>query len=230
MKQGKGTPKDISGTLEKGCYLLLVSDPFSDFLFEHNKQGDVAMYMQQLLKLSSHDEFEILVDEWRKAGMHDDDTTLVIVEPDDSDDFSIEQDKIDDINKLIEEEKKLIEKKKKEEETEKIPDPDSNKKTGSEADTNAIVDEEKQEEQSEKQTESNQLIIPSDNAIEEQKEDEEKRPELIPVEAKAFVDDLLREYKKATEKPFGQIIYYFSEKAVEKAGYSIFKKYNIFNK
>ena len=230
LKQGKGTPKDISGTLEKGGYLLLVSDPFSDFLFEHNKQGDVAMYMQQLLKLSSHDEFEILVDEWRKAGMHDDDTTLVIVEPDDSDDFSIEQDKIDDINKLIEEEKKLIEEKKKEEETEKIPDPDSNKKTGSEADTNAIVDEEKQEEQSEKQTESNQLIIPSDNAIEEQKEDEEKRPELIPVEAKAFVDDLLREYKKATEKPFGQIIYYFSEKAVEKAGYSIFKKYNIFNK
>lgn len=230
LKQGKGTPKDISGTLEKGGYLLLVSDPFSDFLFEHNKQGDVAMYMQQLLKLSSHDEFEILVDEWRKAGMHNDDTTLVIVEPDDSDDFSIEQDKIDDINKLIEEEKKLIEEKKKEEETEKIPDPDSNKKTGSEADTNAIVDEEKQEEQSEKQTESNQLIIPSDNAIEEQKEDEEKRPELIPVEAKAFVDDLLREYKKATEKPFGQIIYYFSEKAVEKAGYSIFKKYNIFNK
>jgi len=230
LKQGKGTPKDISGTLEKGGYLLLVSDPFSDFLFEHNKQGDVAMYMKQLLKLSSHDEFEILVDEWRKAGMHNDDTTLVIVEPDDSDDFSIEQDKIDDINKLIEEEKKLIEEKKKEEETEKIPDPDSNKKTGSEADTNAIVDEEKQEEQSEKQTESNQLIIPSDNAIEEQKEDEEKRPELIPVEAKAFVDDLLREYKKATEKPFGQIIYYFSEKAVEKAGYSIFKKYNIFNK
>ena len=230
LKQGKGTPKDISGTLEKGGYLLLVSDPFSDFLFEHNKQGDVAMYMKQLLKLSSHDEFEILVDEWRKAGMHNDDTTLVIVEPDDSDDFSIEQDKIDDINKLIEEEKKLIEEKKKEEETEKIPDPDSNKKTGSEADTNAIVDEEKQEEQSEKQTESNQLIIPSDNVIEEQKEDEEKRPELIPVEAKAFVDDLLREYKKATEKPFGQIIYYFSEKAVEKAGYSIFKKYNIFNK
>lgn len=230
LKQGKGTPKDISGTLEKGGYLLLVSDPFSDFLFEHNKQGDVSMYMQQLLKLSSHDEFETLVDEWRKAGMPNDDTTLVIVEPDDSDDFSIEQDKIDDINKLIEEEKKLIEEKKKEEETEKIPDPDSNKKTGSEADTNAIVDEEKQEEQSEKQTESNQLIIPSDNAIEEQKEDEEKRPELIPVEAKAFVDDLLREYKKATEKPFGQIIYYFSEKAVEKAGYSIFKKYNIFNK
>lgn len=31
LKQGKGTPKDISGTLEKGGYLLLVSDPFSDF-------------------------------------------------------------------------------------------------------------------------------------------------------------------------------------------------------
>ena len=230
LKQGKGTPKAISGTLDKGGYLFLVSDPFSDFLFEHNKQGDVAEYMQQLLKLSSHEDFEALVDEWRKAGMPNDDTTLVIVEPDDSDDFSIEQDKIDDINKLIDEEKKLIEEKKKEEAADQIPALVSNKQTESEADTNAIVEEDKQMKQLEMQIVSPQLTIPSDNAIEKQKEDEEKKPELVPVEAKLFVDDLLKEYKKATEKPFGQIIYYFSEKAVEKAGYSIFKKYFIFNK
>lgn len=230
LKQGKGIPKDISGTLDKGSYLFLVSDPFSDFLFEHYKQGDVAEYMQQLLKLSSHEDFEALVDEWRKAGMPNDDTTLVIVEPDDSDDFSIEQDKIDDINKLIDEEKKLIEEKKKEEAADQIPALVSNKQTESEADSNAIVEEDKQMKQLEMQIVSPQLTIPSDNAIEKQKEDEEKKPELVPVEAKLFVDDLLKEYKKATEKPFGQIIYYFSEKAVEKAGYSIFKKYFIFNK
>ena len=284
LKQGKGTPKDISGTLEKGGYLLLVSDPFSDFLFEHNKQGDVAMYMQQLLKLSSHDEFEILVDEWRKAGMPNDDTTLVIVEPDDSDEFSIDNDKYDDINKLIEEEKKLIVENKEEvadqipapisnkqiesgpdtnaivedgsqikqsenriespqliipsanaieekkEETEQIPVSDSNKQTESESDTNAIVEDGSQIKQSKKQIESPQLIIPSDKAIEEHKEDEKENAKLVPVEAKVFVDELLTEYKHNTDGFLDSFKYALTEDAVMKAGYSIFKKYNIFNK
>ena len=284
LKQGKGTPKDISGTLEKGCYLLLVSDPFSDFLFEHNKQGDVAMYMQQLLKLSSHDKFEILVDEWRKAGMPNDDTTLVIVEPDDSDEFSIDNDKYDDINKLIEEEKKLIVENKEEvadqipapisnkqiesgpdtnaivedgsqikqsenriespqliipsanaieekkEETEQIPVSDSNKQTESESDTNAIVEDGSQIKQSKKQIESPQLIIPSDKAIEEHKEDEKENTKLVPVEAKVFVDELLTEYKHNTDGFLDSFKYALTEDAVMKAGYSIFKKYNIFNK
>ena len=232
LKQGKGIPKAISGTLYKGGYLFLVSDPFSDFLFEHNKQGDVAEYMQQLLKLSSHEDFETLVDEWRKAGMHNDDTTLVIIESDDSDDFSIDSTALDDINKLIDEEKKLIEENKKKEEVEQIASPIYSELTGSVADTatNAIVEEEKQEEQSEKQIDYDQFATPSDKAIDEQKEGEEKKPKLVQVEAKEFVVDLLKEYKKATEKPFGLVLYYFSEKAVEKAGYSVFKKYNIFNK
>ena len=285
LKQGKGTPKDISGTLEKGGYLLLVSDPFSDFLFEHKKQGDVAMYMQQLLKLSSHDEFEILVDEWRKAGMPNDDTTLVIVEPDDSDEFSIEKDKYDDINKFIDEEKKLIEENKKEkvadqipapisnkqiesepntnaivedgsqikqsekrigspqliipsanaieeekEETEQIPVPDSNKQTESESDTNAFVEDGSQIKQSKKQIESPQLIIPSANTTEEHNEDKKESTELVPVEAKVFVDELLKEYKHNTDGFLDSFKYTLTEDAVMKAGYSIFKKYNIFNK
>ena len=90
LNVGKGFPKEIRGILSDNNVLFLVSDPFSDFLFEHNKQGDVAMYIQQLLDLTSHEKFEALVDEWRKAGMHNDDTTLVIVEPDNSDGFSID--------------------------------------------------------------------------------------------------------------------------------------------
>lgn len=105
LKQGKGTPKAISGTLDKGGYLFLVSDPFSDFLFEHNKQGDVAEYMQKLLELSSHEEFETLVDEWRKVGMHNDDTTLVIVEYNNSDALTIIHS--DDIAEMIEKEKSI---------------------------------------------------------------------------------------------------------------------------
>lgn len=82
LKDGKGTPKSIEGTLKDGTILFLVSDPFSEFMFEHSKQGDIAKYVRQLLSLASHDDFEALVDEWRKEGMHNDDTTLVIVEND----------------------------------------------------------------------------------------------------------------------------------------------------
>ena len=109
-KEGKGTPKDISGVLENGNYLLLVSDPFSDFLLEHNKQGDLPDYMKQLLTINSHDDFEALVDSWRSKGMHNDDTTLIIVEDNKSEQFSIQTP--DEINKLIEGERKKIEEQK----------------------------------------------------------------------------------------------------------------------
>lgn len=230
LKQGKGTPKDISGTLEKGGYLLLVSDPFSDFLFEHNKQGDVAMYMQQLLKLSSHDEFEILVDEWRKAGMHNDDTTLVIVEPDDSDDFSIEQDKIDDINKLIEEEKKLIEEKKKEEEAEQIPVPISNKQTESETNENITEKEEKQESISVEQTE---LPSPNDSSNNENNNKIiviENTQEVSPVDEEVFLVEFLREYKNALQKKhpiLGNLKLKWTQKAISEAIKVMFEKYSI---
>lgn len=97
-KKGKGIPKDISGELKNGTVLFLVSDPFSDFLFEHNKQNDVAKYLEELRNISSHEKFEALVEAWRNLGMHNDDTTLVIVENDGKDEFSINhEDKIDDL-------------------------------------------------------------------------------------------------------------------------------------
>ena len=102
-KEGKGIPKDINGELAVGEYLFLVSDPFSEFLLEHSKKGDIAHYVQQLLALSSHDDFEALVGDWRKEGMHNDDTTLVIVENDNSADFSTQEQ--DDINSYVETEK-----------------------------------------------------------------------------------------------------------------------------
>jgi len=105
-KEGKGIPKPIEGILTEGKCLLLVSDPFSDFLLEHSKQGDVAMYVHQLLSLSSHDEFETLVSEWRNEGMHNDDTTLVIVEYDKSEDFSITHQ--DNIVEMIDKEKSTL--------------------------------------------------------------------------------------------------------------------------
>lgn len=89
--------------MTEGKYLLLVSDPFSEFLLEHSKQGNIAKYIQQLLSLTTHDVFETLVSEWRKEGMHNDDTTLVIVEYDKSEDFSITHQ--DNIVEMIDKEK-----------------------------------------------------------------------------------------------------------------------------
>lgn len=204
LNQGKGTPKDISGTLEKGGYLLLVSDPFSDFLFEHNKQGDVAVYMQKLLELSSHEEFEKLVDEWRKVGMHNDDTTLVIIEPDDSDEFSIEKDRYDDINKLIDEEKKQIEEDKKKEVAEQISTSVPNELTEGETADIAKKDE-KQESVSAELKESS-------------------------VDEEVFMADFFCEYKKAMKKDhniLGNIKPNRIKKAIWEAIKVMFEKYSI---
>lgn len=202
FKQGKGTPKDILGVLNKGQYLFLVSDPFSDFLFERDKQGVITEYMQQLLKLSSHEDFETLVDEWRKAGMHNDDTTLIIVEPDDSDDFTIVA--LDDIDKLIDEEKRELESKeekseeKQTEQTEQIVSPDSNESTESETIFEIIDNKEKKEAE--------------------------------PVEEQVFLVDFLSEYKKALQKKCSilkNLKFKWTQKAISEAVKVMFEKYSI---
>lgn len=103
LRYGRGEPKKIGGILSDMDSLLLVSDPLSDFLLEQCNKGFGWQYISQLLGISSHKEFEDLVEKWRKKGMHNDDTTLVIVDNDGLDDFSISVS--DDINALIEKEK-----------------------------------------------------------------------------------------------------------------------------
>lgn len=51
------------------------------------------------MKLKGHEDFCSLVDDWRQSGLHNDDSTLCIIEPDGSMDFNIEQE--DDISSLI---------------------------------------------------------------------------------------------------------------------------------
>lgn len=113
-KEGKGTPKLIEGTIAEGTTLLMVSDPFSEFLLEHNRQGDVYKYIKQLLNISCHNDFEKVVEDWRKAGMHNDDTTLVIIEHDGANDITIQT--LDYINDFIELERSEAEKVVKEQE------------------------------------------------------------------------------------------------------------------
>ena len=214
-KEGKGTPKSISGNLDAGSYLLLVSDPFSDFLLEHNKQGDIADYIQQLLDISSHDDFEGLVEDWRKVGMHNDDTTLVIVEDDGSDNFSTKE--IDDINVFIDKEKENQE---------------NNHKA-------KIESEEKDEAKFEIEKES--VIVedvPIEKAVQENEEymfpsNEQNVPPKY-IESDVFIEEFINEYKNELEKKhcklMGQLKYGWTQKAAKKTLCKLLAKYSIINK
>lgn len=105
-QQGRGHYKTIPGELSStNPFVLLVSDPFSDFLLEHNKAGDIDNLVNDLLTINTHEEFEAIVAKWRSAGMHNDDTTLIIMEYDGVDDWTILYQ--DDLNALIKSEETI---------------------------------------------------------------------------------------------------------------------------
>lgn len=108
-KQGRGDVKKINGVLspENRC-ILLVSDPFSDFLLEHKKLGDIDFYIDRLLEIKDHNDFELIVVQWRELGMHNDDSTLIIIEYDGNDNLNILHQ--DDLNKLVQSNEVVAEK------------------------------------------------------------------------------------------------------------------------
>ncbi|MBR1688581.1 MAG: protein phosphatase 2C domain-containing protein [Prevotella sp.] len=103
IKEGKGQPKPINGTLLQGEKLLLVSDPFSDILYDRQCTEIIKDIVSELLTVKNHENFEAVVAKWRKQGMHNDDSTLVVVEYDETDDFHIDYE--DSIDVFIEMEK-----------------------------------------------------------------------------------------------------------------------------
>ena len=117
IKEGKGIPLPIEVHADANKTLLMVSDPLSDFLLEKNKSGKIKEYIIELIDISRHEDFESLVLQWREEGMHNDDTTAVIIKPSEKD--SLVLGAIDDIESRIEEErgeKKKVEKEEKAEE------------------------------------------------------------------------------------------------------------------
>lgn len=104
-KVGRGSIIDIQGEISENKYLLLVSDPFSEFLYNNREKCD--NWLTQIKQLKSHEEYCSLVDDWREEGLHNDDSTLCIVEYDGSDKFNIEF--YDDINDLIAKENGILE-------------------------------------------------------------------------------------------------------------------------
>ena len=104
-KTGKGTLKSESGKLMQGDVILLVSDPFSDYLLKNKGTGNEPVLVDRLIGINSHEEFEAVVAEWRELGMHNDDSTLVIIKQDKSEDLNLIEGCIDDIEELIANEK-----------------------------------------------------------------------------------------------------------------------------
>ena len=80
---GKGEVKTLKGVFNPpdspATTLLLVTDALGAFLSSIQGTDREQAYVGELLGVESAEEFNILVDYWRKAGMHNDDTTLVIV-------------------------------------------------------------------------------------------------------------------------------------------------------
>lgn len=103
QKAGKGEIAKRHGELLQDDVVLLVSDPFSDFLFKKRGSKEEPVIIEQLLSIKSHTEFEEIVREWRKMGMNNDDSTLIIILPDGSDDFHVKYE--DSIMELINYEK-----------------------------------------------------------------------------------------------------------------------------
>lgn len=97
-KKGCGKIQQFNGSLSYDNILLLVSDPFSEYFDKHKDNcKDLA---EQVLSLKSHEDFCKLVSEWRDKGMHNDDSTLCIVEFDGKCEFDIQTQ--DNIQELIE--------------------------------------------------------------------------------------------------------------------------------
>lgn len=102
---GKGNIKNIQGSLEEGSKLLLVTDALAEFLYVQKEKENEAKYVRQLLQLESHDNFCRLIEDWRESeNLHNDDTTLLIVEYDGCESFNITIE--DNLNNLCEKEQK----------------------------------------------------------------------------------------------------------------------------
>jgi serine/threonine protein phosphatase PrpC len=78
-RPGKGEPRMFEGRIAPGMVFLLVSDPLGAYLSAIRGSRNEGILVRELLCVESQEEFEILVDYWRQDGMHDDDTTMVVV-------------------------------------------------------------------------------------------------------------------------------------------------------
>ena len=78
-RSGKGSVETCFGKWEGNMILILVSDPLAGFLSSIRGTEKESTYIGELLNVESTDEFSILVEYWREEGMHNDDTTMLVL-------------------------------------------------------------------------------------------------------------------------------------------------------
>jgi len=84
----KGESKCFHGELTGSGKLFLVTDALSDYLYRKRQENDFAV-VDALLNIQTQDEFEAIVGAMRLQGMTNDDTTLVIIENDGKEIWSV---------------------------------------------------------------------------------------------------------------------------------------------
>lgn len=91
FKEQRGNVRTEKGELKSSQNLLLVSDPFSElFQIVRNSEKE-KIIIEQILSLKNYEEYLQLVDNFRESyHMHNDDSTLIIIEHDGNEEFTID--------------------------------------------------------------------------------------------------------------------------------------------
>ena len=115
-----GVVKTIEGKLTDNQKLLLVSDPFSELFQKNADSVELQTILNKIFKIEDYEQYLQLVEDFRKYyKMHNDDSTLVIIEYDANEEFTILwEEKLEDlISKELVEDQERREEQNKEEET-----------------------------------------------------------------------------------------------------------------
>lgn len=122
FNEDNGEIRQFEGTLDKDSIILLVSDPFSELFQKVKGTPEEEVVVNALLAVTDIVGFNATVDALRTdSQMHNDDSTLVIIEPDESDVMTILYEKtlessLQEEKNRLEEERKEYERKKEQEE------------------------------------------------------------------------------------------------------------------
>ena len=118
FNEDNGEIRQFEGTLDKDSIMLLVSDPFSELFQKVKGTPEEESVVNALLAVTDIAVFNATVDVLRTDyQMHNDDSTLVIIEPDESDEMIILYEKtlgssLQEEEKRLEEERREYERKK----------------------------------------------------------------------------------------------------------------------
>lgn len=104
FKERCGNVKTYEGTLHEKQKMFLVSDPFSELLQKVQKTAEEQIVIEELLRIENYNQYLELVENFRKFyHMHNDDSTLVVIEHDGNDELNIVDEET--LDNLIEKER-----------------------------------------------------------------------------------------------------------------------------